>query len=346
MLHDLDRKIHSRRRIFKALIYAALILAIFSLVQESLILGIMLAGVAGVLILLFPWLISTYEVHDLTPQLRRHWPDRQFAQLSGGCTHYQLAGPEDGQPVVFLTGLTSSFFIWDHQFHALAEAGFRVLRYDYFGRGLSDRPRVAYGSEIFQQQLLDLLDHVGFGGPVDLVGLSMGGATIVHFMDAYPDRVRRYVLIAPAGLPAKRGLKARLLRLPGVGEWIMTATGDQAVLRQVRADFGENPQKLQQAEHAYLAQMQFHGYKRALLSTYRHNPLHTLKGLYERAGSQPKMALLIWGDKDRVIPYEKHKQIQAAIPNIRLHTVEGGTHPVCFQRPEAVTPVLVDFLQR
>ena len=63
-------------------------------------------------------------------------------RLSDGFTHYELGGPPTGHLVVLAAGFSVPYYIWDPTFSALTEAGVRVLRYDYYGRGFSDRPDV------------------------------------------------------------------------------------------------------------------------------------------------------------------------------------------------------------
>ena len=50
-----------------------------------------------------------------------------------------------------------------------------MARYDQFGRGYSDRPDVAYTADLYDRQLLQLLDSLAWRDRIDLVGLSMGG---------------------------------------------------------------------------------------------------------------------------------------------------------------------------
>jgi pimeloyl-ACP methyl ester carboxylesterase len=54
---------------------------------------------------------------------------------------------------------------------AAADSGFRVVRYDYYGRGRSDRVDAAYDQDLFVRQLAGLLDSLRVAGPVDLAGL-------------------------------------------------------------------------------------------------------------------------------------------------------------------------------
>src|SRR5271169_4886577 len=89
-----------------------------------------------------------------------------YVSLGAGVTHFELAGPPDAPTVVLVHGFSVPYYIWDPTFDALTAAGFRVLRYDLFGRGWSDRPNARYDAEFFDQQLLQLLDALGIRGPV------------------------------------------------------------------------------------------------------------------------------------------------------------------------------------
>src|SRR5262245_43753998 len=146
------------------------------------------------------WGFYTYhdpEKRELNAITRAAMPG-QFAKLSDGFTHYELAGPADGRVVVLAAGFSVPYYIWDPTFTALTAAGFRLLRYDYYGRGYSDRPRIPFTDEMYVRQLDELLDAVQITGPVDLAGLSFGGSLITSFADKYVDRVRSLIYVDPS----------------------------------------------------------------------------------------------------------------------------------------------------
>src|SRR5215831_15370315 len=128
------------------------------------------------------------EQLTLSTSTRERMPG-QFAQLTDGYTHYELGGPEGGHVVVLAAGFSVPYYIWDPTFKELTTAGFRVLRYDYFGRGYSDRPTIPFTDEMYVRQLHQLLDAVHINGSLGLVGISFGGSFITSFADKYPDRV-------------------------------------------------------------------------------------------------------------------------------------------------------------
>lgn len=84
-----------------------------------------------------------------------------YAKLSDGVTHYELAGPDDGELVFLVPGLTIPLFYWDALASALHEKGFRTLAYSAYGRGYSDRVKTTYCPRLFLRQARELLEHLG-----------------------------------------------------------------------------------------------------------------------------------------------------------------------------------------
>ncbi|MEP7137424.1 MAG: alpha/beta hydrolase, partial [Chloroflexota bacterium] len=127
------------------------------------------------------------ETKELNDEARKS-AGGAFIQLSNGVTHYELGGNESGEVVVLVHGFSVPYFIYDPTFEFLTRSGFRVLRYDLFGRGFSDRPHMDYNLDLFIEQLSDLLDTLRFTPPVNLIGLSMGGLIASAFTVRHPER--------------------------------------------------------------------------------------------------------------------------------------------------------------
>jgi pimeloyl-ACP methyl ester carboxylesterase len=293
----------------------------------------------------WPFIVGDMETRTLDVTERARLSGErgfEFVQLSEGVTCFQWAGPPDAPVVVLVHGFTGPSAVWDHNFHAIAEAGYRVLRYDLFGRGYSDRPHLRYSADVFDHQLLEMLDafHVETAA---IVGLSMGGAQTVHFVDRHPERVSAFALLAPAGFSVDIPPAYAVLGWPGVGEWVMRAFGDRKLPgAMLRMGIPEGaPYRMD-----FMTQMTYTGYKRALLSTYRNNPLLNLEPVYRRVGQTDIPAALIWGTADHVLPFEHTQRVKEAIPHIEVHAIEGGSHTACYEMPDQVNPILIEFLQR
>jgi pimeloyl-ACP methyl ester carboxylesterase len=282
------------------------------------------------------------ETKELNAETRKLAPGK-FVRLPLGQTHYELVGRKVGTPVILVHGFSIPYYIWDPTFEALGNAGFQVLRYDLFGRGYSDRPQVEYDLELFVNQLRLLIENLDLPTPVDLIGLSMGGPITISFCDHHPDLVRRVGLIDPAGISTTSTALGRLFLRPWLGEMILSLIGDRILLSQLTQDLAE-PENYPAYVEMAKVQLQFKGYKRALLSTIRNDALSDLSTLYINVGRQSRKTLLIWGVEDKLLPIELSHIICEAFAEIRFHRIEGAGHIPHYERPEAVNPILIEFL--
>jgi len=298
-------------------------------------------------ILIVAFLIVSYEVYIskkpvITDEARKTAPGH-FIQLSKGVIHYELMGPETGQTVVMVHGFTTPYFVWDYNVNELINVGFQVLRYDHYGRGFSDRPNVAYDRDLYDQLLIELLQKLNIKTPVRLVGLSMGGAICVVFADRHPEMVSSVSLIAPAGFPVEEPFALKLAQAPVIGDYIMTVLGDRIILKGVEKAF-VHPENLPEYGNKFIVQMKYKGYNQSLLSTMRYMNMDQLSDAYERLGKQNTPVLLIWGNKDQILPFSNSKKIKAAIQHVEFHEIENAGHNVNYENPEIVNPILVKFL--
>jgi pimeloyl-ACP methyl ester carboxylesterase len=65
---------------------------------------------------------------------------------------------------------------------------------------------------------------------------------------------------------------------------------------------------------------------------------------YQCIGKMDIPVRLIWGRKDRTVPFHYSDLLLRAIPQAELHVIENGGHIPHYERPEVVNPILLDFL--
>jgi len=289
----------------------------------------------------FPYLDETEELDEAA----RASAAGHFVRLPDGYTHYELGGPPEGEVVVLVHGFSVPYFIFDPTFDFLTRFGFRVLRYDLFGRGLSDRPKLRYDVDLFCKQLQDLLDKLGFDGSVNLVGLSMGGAIAVTFAARFPQRVRRLVLIDPAGAKAVAlPWSLRAASLPGVGELALGLFGSVTLLKGAASSlFG--PAAVAEFQRRYRVQMKYKGFRRALLSTMRSGMLGDFSAAYRAVGQNGTPTLLFWGENDTAVPFVHSQIVRQAIPQVVFEPLSGCGHIPHYEKPQEVNARLLAFLQ-
>src|SRR5262245_51336182 len=99
----------------------------------------------------------SFRAKRLTDEIRRT-SGGQYVPLGGGVTHFRLEGPQTGVPLVLVHGATVPLWEFDRLAPELHAAGFRTLRFDLFGHGLSDRPACDYTLELFAKQTLELVE--------------------------------------------------------------------------------------------------------------------------------------------------------------------------------------------
>ena len=284
------------------------------------------------------------ETRILDDEARRSAPG-DFVRLPDGMVHYELKGPPDGQPVVLVHGFSVPYYIWDPTVPALAAAGLRVLRYDLFGRGFSDRPDLPYTMELFVRQLKDLLEALQVNIPVSLVGLSMGGPVSAGFTVKYPAFVRKLCLLDPAGFQNGRPILYRIISLPGLGETLIGLFANRLLASNQPADF-YMPEKFPGYPEQFLPQMQYRGFKRAILSTLRVGPLGGLTQTYQSVAAQGLPVLLVWGRQDKVVPFRLSEKARQILPQAEFHAIDQAGHIAHYEKPELVNPLLIAFLKR
>lgn len=291
------------------------------------------------LVIIAAYTILNPEVHELDEQERVRYGG-YYIQLTDGVTHYRLEGPENGQLVVLVHGGTIPHWIWDEQTRVLADAGYRVLRYDTFGRGFSDRPDVNYSQALYQRQLQELIEGLGITDPFDLIGVSLGGGIASNFTAGHPDKVRKLILISPV----VNGYKVPFIfRVPVFGELTARFFGRHLLIKRFKTLNQQNP-RAEYYQKLFVQQTTYKGFQRSLLSMMRSNALNDYTPAYRAIAKQSREPLLIWGAADAEISKEMIDAVRSIIPDARFVPIEGAGHGVLAQEPEKINALLIEHL--
>jgi pimeloyl-ACP methyl ester carboxylesterase len=300
-----------------------------------------LLAVAGVLALL-PRLRDA-EREELNERARSRAPGK-FLALSEGQVHYELAGPQDGEVVVLLPGISLAMYVFDALVPRLTARGYRVLRYDLYGRGYSDRPVGDYGPERFERQLLEVLSALGIRGPVHLVGLALGALIGVQFAARHPEQVRSLGLLTPDGFGTELPLSARIARIPlvggALGHYLFRVLGDRTMLSRLRR-YTSKP--VPELEPLMRESLRYRGFKRAVLSSLRHQmPIENAAGTYAEVSRLGIPTCFLWGEEDQVTSPALIERIRQVMPRALFRLFPGAGHLPHCEQPEAVAEALVE----
>jgi pimeloyl-ACP methyl ester carboxylesterase len=284
---------------------------------------------------IIPFIRNT-EKYDLDDAARLHAPGK-FVTLSNGITHYQIAGPAEGQTIILIHGFSVPMYIYDSTFNVLSDAGFQVLRFDLWGRGYSSRPKVSYDLKLFIRQVKELIDSLNLSPPVDLIGVSMGGTIVAGFVNEYPQLVRNVVLIDPGSV--KKDITP--LNIPILGDYLAAAFWIPALPQSQLNDFYQ-PDRFQDWPIRFKEQMKYKGFRYAILTTARNLLNQDYISFFSKLND--RHVLLIWGSQDKNVPLSQSDTLRNLI-NPEFLLIDNAGHLPHFEQPSVVNGRLIEFLK-
>ena len=259
-----------------------------------------------------------------------------FIDLKHGRTHYRFFGPQSAPLAVCVHGLTTPSFVFEALADGLVAKGYRVLVYDHYGRGFSDRPNAAQDREFFVSHLDELLNALGEHEKFLLIGYSMGGAVAAAYSAAFAQRVRNLVLVAPAGMGHQLGPLANFIRvMPGIGDWLFMA------------GYGRSHRKGTEKERALHSavpfvvdrqqrELQYRGFLPSVLSSLRNGLRAQAKADHQSIHEAGTKVVAIWGAADDVIPLDCKDKMAGWNPAAEQVVVPDEGHSLPYTHPDAV----------
>ncbi len=266
----------------------------------------------------------------------------QFLDIAGVTLHLRDTGPRDGPAILMLHGFGASLHTWDGWAERLSHR-FRVIRIDIPGFALTGPdPTGDYSDARSITILAALMDRLGIA-QADVIGNSMGGRIAWRFALAEPSRVRRLVLVSPDGFASPgrpygepEPLPAMVRLLPWVMPRAMVratlgpAYGDQALMTDATVDRAHDL-------------LRAPGVRRAILDRMAQNGLEDPRPLLPRL-TMP--VLLVWGERDRIIPASHAQDWVAVMPQAELIVLPSLGHVPQEEAPAVSLPAVRAFLER
>ena len=275
---------------------------------------------------------------------RRHDAPGEFLKLSQGVTHFQWHGPVRGPVVIAIHGLTTPSIVWKALIPGLSAIGFRTLTYDLYGRGYSGRPEGEQTRAFFLTQLRDLLESQDLEDDLILMGYSMGGSIATAFAAAEPDRVRRLILVAPAGIEMQSGKLAEFVRdTPVIGDWLMLALGSWRLRQGVMRNTGDP--LIDEIGAVQIAALGDKGVLPAVLASQRGMLAETLEEEHRSLSRNDVPVLAIWGKQDAVIPIRALGTLAQWNRMARQDVIEGASHALPFTHPKEAGAFISEVLR-
>jgi pimeloyl-ACP methyl ester carboxylesterase len=268
--------------------------------------------------------------------------------LHGNRVGFLRAG--EGPVLLLLHGIAGSLETWAPLIPALSDE-FTVIAPDMLGHGSSAKPRGDYSLGAYAAGARDLLLALGHESAT-VVGHSLGGGVAMQFAYQFPSHTERLALVSSGGLGQEVSVVLRAATLPGselvlpliTKAWV-TGTG-RRIAGWLDA-IGVEPS----ADMTEIAR----GYASLADPEARAAFIHTARAVIDHRGQRVSArdrlylaesvpSLIVWGDRDRIIPCEHGREAAASMPGSRFELFEGAGHFPHLNRPIQFSRLLARFV--
>jgi pimeloyl-ACP methyl ester carboxylesterase len=267
--------------------------------------------------------------------------------LHGHRISYRTGG--HGPALLLLHGITNSSETWARVAPRLAER-FTVIAPDLLGHGNSATPRGDYSLGAHASGARDVLTALGIERAT-VVGHSLGGGIAMQFAYQFPERCERLVLVSSGGLGRDVHVVLRAATLPGA-DYVLPALTSAGLLGVGRSVGG----LLRRVGVAPSEDLQVlgRGFEALDNAGSRQAFLHTVRSVIEPSGQRvsaqdrlalaaPLPTLIVWGERDSIIPVGHGAAAHAAMPGSRFEVFPGAGHMPHDADPERFAELLTEF---
>ena len=249
----------------------------------------------------------------------------------------------EGKPVVLIHGWPLSNAMYEYQYSALVDRGYRVIGITLRGFGFSDKPFGRYDYDVYADDIKVVLEALGMEEAA-LGGFSMGGAISIHFVAKYPGQHVEKLLLFGAAAPIWTQRPDFPYNLP------TAAVADLIALNhsnrpQLLEDFGKIFAAHETALSAGMAQW-------LGIINYQASPYAMAQSLMALRDTDLREALgqisiptaIFHGRHDKICPFVLAEQMHERIKDSRIIAFEKSGHALFVEEREKFNAELIHFL--
>ncbi len=313
-------------------------------------LSVLITFITLITLISFPYFFNTLKLKN--PKKIKIPADGNQISLKKGKIYYRWHEPDEllsNEIIVLVHGFSTPSFVWNGIMEDLLKTGRRVLSYDHYGRGFSDRPREIYSLNFYVDTLEELLAELDVSEDLHLIGYSMGGPISALFSYKNKEKIKTLNLIAPAGYIPKPHWAMKLFILPVLGDYFFKAF--PSIFKKISAsetEKSDDPKAIskEEFENYFLQQTLYRGFTDSLLSTARNFNMTDSSEAFKKIGLDGINTQVIWGTQDGVCPISGLEKLKRDIPDILFKEIKNGTHDITYRQPTEVGNYLFDFIER
>ena len=275
----------------------------------------------------------------------------QFVTLpSGASAHIRDEGLSTGPVLVLVHGSNASLHTWEPWVAAL-DSSYRLISMDLPGHGLTGRvPGDDYsraGMAAFVVEVMDMLRVERFA----IAGNSMGGGVAAQLALTQPERVNALILVDSAGIPVARDeddvpLAFRIARTPVLSKIMSFVLPRSLVEEGVRKVFVDQSKVTDEMVSRYFDLSLHEGNREATRIRFSGYAAQDEEAFAARLGQIAMPTLIMWGDRDGLIPVSAAHAFKARIPHADLVIYENVGHVPMEEVAEESAADVRQFLDR
>lgn len=305
------------------------------------------AGIGGAVAAKLLTRAKTVDWDDFR-EVVHHPENSHFVEVDGSRVHYQEFGEETDPPLILIHGFSASTYVWKTSAPRLADEGFRVISVDLLGFGFSEKPTGFDYTIAGQARIIErFMNHLGIGRAT-LVGSSYGGAVAATIALDYAERVEKLILVDAVinDIPSQN-LLLKLAGIRGVGEVFAPFLVDSKAFLKLRMKRTIAPEN-----HGLISQDRIESVMRPLSAADAHySLLQTARNwdadrIENDAHLINQQTLILWGEKDYVIPLAAGEKLYDSILKSRLIVFHNCGHVPQEEKPDLFVNFVSEFCRK
>ena len=270
----------------------------------------------------------------------------EYIEVNGIKICYEIQGV--GDPVVLVHGFGSKKETWIGQFGLLSEK-FKVIRFDNRGAGKSDRPNEPFTMDMFVEDIKGLMDALAID-KAHIIGWSLGGMIVQHFLLKYPERVNKAVLLLTnykgQGIDLYKqsrheGLDV-LLDDPEKAFWDSAPMNyHHSFKKKLREDSKKKFYGLWSVEDLI---------KESAINPATHDDINNQASALKQHNTLDRLhevhleTLMVAASHDRLCPKSTMQEMNMRMPNSTLKTIDKAGHQAPNSKAPEISELIINFL--
>lgn len=276
--------------------------------------------------------------------------ESKFISLDGMSVHYRDEGnATDSIPIVLLHGTGASLHTWEGWVNALKK-DHRVIRMDLPAYGLTGpNPTGEYSQEFYATFVNDFLTKIGVSKCI-IAGNSLGGSIAWNFALKYPEKTSKIILVDAGGYATKSKsvpIAFQIAGFPVIKNLFKYVTPRSIVQKSVENVYADKSKVTPKLVDRYFELSLREGNRKAFIdrmSAFRNKGIESDKSLNIKTLQMP--TLIIWGDKDFLIPIDVAEKFHADLPNDTLVIFKNLGHTPMEEDATTTVEAVKSFLKQ